>query len=146
MNKITIISLYKFVHIENLENLRAQLLDECRKLEIKGTFILASEGINGTISGTGNSIESILNFLKKDERFNDIECKYSFDEKIPFYRLKVKIKDELIPIGVDGVDPREIVGTYVSPGDWNKLIDDPEVLLIDVRNEYEMSKKLFDSR
>jgi len=138
MKKITIISLYKFVNIQDTERFRKELLAECKNLAIKGTFIIATEGINGTIAGTGENIESVITFLKKDKGFKDIECKYSFDEKIPFYRLKVKIKDELIPIGVDGVNPREIVGTYVSPKEWNKLVEDPEVLLIDVRNQYEI--------
>ena len=138
MKKITIISLYKFVNIQDTKRFRKELLAECKKSAIKGTFIIATEGLNGTIAGTGENIESVITFLKKDKGFKDIECKYSFDEKIPFYRLKVKIKNELIPIGVDGVDPREIVGTYVSPREWNKLVEDPEVLLIDVRNQYEI--------
>jgi len=138
MKKITIVSLYKFVGIEDLETFRKELLAKCRKHGLKGTFIIASEGINGTVAGTGENIESIINYLCEDKRFIDIECKYSFDDKVPFYRMKVKIKDELIPIGVGGVDPQEIVGTYVSPSDWNKLIKDPDVLLIDVRNRYEI--------
>nr|AFD03325.1 rhodanese domain-containing protein [uncultured bacterium W5-15b] len=138
MKEITIVSLYKFVNILDTESFRKELLAECKNLAIKGTFIIASEGINGTIAGTGENIESVIQFLECDNRFADIECKYSFDNKIPFYRMKVKIKDELIPIGVDGVDPREIVGTYVSPKEWNKLVEDPEVLLIDVRNQYEI--------
>jgi UPF0176 protein len=137
MKEITIVSLYKFVNILDTESFRKELLAECKNSAIKGTFIIATEGINGTIAGTGENIESVIQFLECDNRFADIECKYSFDNKIPFYRLKVKIKDELIPIGVDGVDPREIVGTYVSPKEWNKLVEDPEVLLIDVRNQYD---------
>ena len=138
MKEITIVSLYKFVNIEDTETFRKELFEECNKLAIRGTFIVAAEGINGTVAGTGENIESVLKFLKNDKRFADIECKYSYDEKIPFYRMKVKIKDELIPIGVDGVDPRELVGTYISPDEWNKLIEDPDVLLIDVRNQYEI--------
>jgi len=138
MKEFTIASLYKFVNIDELETFRKELLAKCRKFGIKGTFIISSEGINGTVAGTGENIESILNYLNEDKKFRDIECKYSFDDKIPFYRMKVKIKEELIPIGVDGVDPLEKVGTYVSPSDWNKLIKDPDVLLIDVRNRYEI--------
>ncbi len=138
MKDITIISLYKFVSIADTETFRKDLLAECKRLGIKGTFIIAAEGINGTVAGTNENIESVITFLKKDKRFEDIECKYSYDKKIPFYRMKVKIKDELIPIGVDGVDPREIVGTYVNPGEWNELVEDPDVLLIDVRNQYEI--------
>jgi len=138
MKEITIVSLYKFVNISDLETFRKELLAECNNLAIKGTFIIAAEGINGTIAGTGKNIETIIKFLISDDRFADIECKYSFDNKIPFYRMKVKIKDELIPIGVEGVDPREVVGTYVRPDEWNKLVEDPDVLLIDVRNQYEI--------
>ena len=138
MKNITIVSIYKFVNIADTEAFRKNLLLECNSHSIKGTFIVASEGLNGTIAGTGENIEYIIKYLKSDERFADIECKYSFDEKIPFYRMKVKIKDELIPIGVKGVDPRETVGTYVNPEDWNSLVEDPDVLLIDVRNQYEI--------
>ena len=138
MKNITIVSLYKFVNIEDPEAFRSELLEESKKFDIKGTFIVAAEGINGTVAGTADNISSILDYLRKDERFSDVECKYSYDDKVPFYRMKVKVKDELIPIGVDGVDPLKAVGTYVDPNDWNNLIEDPDVLLIDVRNDYEI--------
>ena len=138
MKQVIILSLYKFVEIKDTELLKERLLQKCKPLGIKGTFIISTEGINGTIAGSKASIDSIIEFLKNDRRFNDVECKYSYDYKIPFYRMKVKIKDELIPIGIKDLDPREKVGTYVKPADWNKLVEDLETLLIDVRNEYEI--------
>ena len=143
MSEILIVALYKFVELKDLSAIRKRLLEKCKSLEIKGTFILASEGINGTVAGKKENIESIIDYLKSDKNFTDIECKYSYDNKIPFYRMKVKIKDELIPIGQDGVDPRKMVGTYVNPSSWNELVEDPETLLIDVRNEYEVEVGTF---
>ncbi|MGI9535292.1 MAG: rhodanese-related sulfurtransferase [Thermodesulfobacteriota bacterium] len=143
MSKVVIVSLYKFVQIEEAEQFRIELLEKCNSFGIKGTFIIAPEGINGTVAGSKNSIDSIIGCLSDDKRFRDIECKYSYDVKIPFYRMKVKIKDELIPIGIDGIDPRKMVGKYVMPGEWNEIIQDPETLVIDVRNEYEIDVGTF---
>ena len=143
MSEVVIAALYKFVDIDDTEQLRKKLLERCKSLEIKGTFILSGEGINGTVAGVKESIDSIIDYLKADKRFEDIECKFSADEKIPFYRIKVKIKDELIPIGMEGVDPRKNVGKYVNPSDWNSLINDPETLVIDVRNDYEVEVGTF---
>ena len=125
MNDITIAALYKFVDIDDLLILRKRLLEYCRSLDIKGTFILASEGINATVAGNKKSIDAIIDLLKTDKRFEDLECKFSFDVKNPFYRMKVKIKEELIPIGIEGVDPKNKVGAYVRPDSWNEIIEDP---------------------
>jgi len=143
MNEIRIAALYKFVEINDLVILRERLLEKCKSLDIKGTFILASEGINGTVAGNQKSVDEIADFLMTDKRFEDLECKFSSDVKNPFYRMKVKIKEELIPIGIEVVDPRKKVGTYVSPDSWNKIVEDPETLLIDVRNDYEIEVGTF---
>ncbi len=137
MKQIAVLSLYKFVEIKDTESLKERLLQKCNELNIKGTFIIASEGINGTIAASISSVEAMVAFLSIDVGFGNFERKYSYDCKIPFYRMKVKIKDEIIPLGVGGVDPSEQVGTYVNPSDWNELVEDDGTLLVDTRNDYE---------
>jgi UPF0176 protein len=110
--------------------------------KIKGTLLLAEEGINGTIAGFSENIHGLLNYLRTnplfENRFADLEHKESFSSEHPFYRMKVKLKKEIVTLGVAGVSPTKLVGTYVKPEDWNTLISDPEVLLIDTRNDYEV--------
>ena len=99
--------------------------------------MLAREGINGTISGTDSAINKILDYLNADKRLSDFEYKFSYSETVPFKRLKVKLKKEIVTLGIADVDPTYSVGTYVKASDWNELISDPEVVLIDTRNNYE---------
>ena len=132
-------ALYHFVTLEDYRELREPLLDLCREAGVKGTLLLASEGINGTIAGTREGIDRVLEYLKSDPRLAGLEHKESFDETMPFYRMKVKLKREIVTMGVEGIDPNLVVGTYVKPEDWNKLVNDPDVLLIDTRNDYEYS-------
>lgn len=137
MSNITVCAMYRFVDLPNYESLQEPLLDRMKELDVRGTLLLASEGINGTVSGTENSINSLLSWLREVPGFADIDYKLSFDEEQPFYRTKVKLKKEIVTMGVSGIDPKRVVGTYVKPKDWNDLIADPEVLLIDTRNDYE---------
>lgn len=139
-----ICALYKFVSLENYRDLREPLLDFCFGQEIKGTLLLAKEGINGTVAGSREAINALLNYLQQDERLNPIDHKESFDEGQPFYRMKVKLKKEIVTMGVEGIDPNRVVGTYVEPKDWNSLISDPDVTVIDTRNDYEFSIGSFD--
>jgi len=138
MKKITVCAMYRFVHLPNFEALRQPLLDVMMEHDVRGTLLLAKEGINGTVSGTRESIEALLEWLKQDERLADIGYKFSFDDEQPFYRTKVKLKKEIVTMGVEGIDPNKVVGTYVKPQDWNALISDPEVVLVDTRNDYEV--------
>lgn len=131
-------ALYKFAPLPDYAALRAPLQDMCDLLEIKGTILLASEGINGTISGADKSIAELLAFLRADPRLAALEHKESRAEELPFYRMKVRLKKEIVTMGVEGVDPNEVVGTYVDPDEWNALISDPDVVLIDTRNDYEV--------
>lgn len=135
-------ALYKFVHLPNYRALQAPLLAKCQSLDIKGTLLLAAEGINGTIAGLPEHIHQLLEFLRTDTLFAgalaDLVHKESFADKHPFYRMKVKLKKEIVTLGVPGVSPTKQVGTYVKPEDWNALISDPDVLLIDTRNDYEV--------
>jgi UPF0176 protein len=138
MSEITVCAMYRFVQLENFETLRQPMLDQMLALDVKGTLLLAQEGINGTVSGAKQSIDSFLNWLKQDDRLAEIDYKFSFDAVQPFYRTKVKLKKEIVTMGVEGIDPNQVVGTYVKPKDWNALISDPEVAVIDTRNEYEV--------
>ena len=133
-----IATFYKFVTISNLEAIRAQILTWCQQRDIKGTVILAEEGINGTIAGSSDAIASILTFLRSLPGLADLEHKESISEKLPFARLKVKIKPEIVTLGLPAVNPTRQVGTYVEPQDWNQIISDPEVVVIDTRNDYEV--------
>jgi UPF0176 protein len=138
MSKFVVCALYKFVTLENYEELRQPLLSFMEEKNIKGTLLLASEGINGTVSGTRQTIDELLAYLNQDPRMQPISFKESLDETQPFHRIKVKLKKEIVTMGVEGIDPLKTVGTYVQPADWNALISDPDVLVIDTRNDYEI--------
>ncbi len=138
MPEFVVCALYKFVSLENYQEIQVPLLKVLLENQVKGTLLLAEEGINGTIAGDAKGIDSVLNWLKKDDRLNDLVHKRSYDEHMPFYRTKVKLKQEIVTMGVKGVDPEKVVGTYVPPAQWNKLISDPKVTLIDTRNDYEV--------
>jgi UPF0176 protein len=142
-HRIVVAALYKFVTLEDFAGLRQPLLAAMKAHGVKGTLLLAEEGINGTISGGRDAIDGFLDELKSDARFADIDHKESFCDEEPFYRSKVKLKKEIVTIGVDGVDPNRQAGTYVNPADWNALISDPDVLLIDTRNDYEVALGTF---
>jgi UPF0176 protein len=142
MSKYLTAALYKFVSLADFKSLQAPILDACLSNNIKGTLLLAEEGINGTIAGLPQDIYKLLHFLHSDSifenRFADLEHKESFASEHPFYRMKVKLKKEIVTLGVPGVSPTKKVGTYVKPEDWNALISDPDVILIDTRNDYEV--------
>jgi UPF0176 protein len=137
MSEVVVAALYRFVTLDDFHELREPLLDECQKAEVKGTLLLAQEGINGTIAGSREGIDRVLSYLKSDPRLAELEHKESFDEEMPFYRMKVKLKREIVTMGVEGIDPNLVVGTYVKPQEWNDLVNDPDVVLIDTRNDYE---------
>jgi len=134
-NSIVVAALYKFVRLPDYHELRPALLAVAEAAGIKGTLLLAEEGINGTISGSRESIDTVLAWLRADPRMAKLEHKESLSDRHPFYRLKVKLKKEIVTLGVPGVDPNAQVGTYVDPQDWNALISDPEVLVLDTRND-----------
>lgn len=137
-------ALYKFVELNDYEELQQPLYDIMVKHEVKGTLLLAREGINGTICGSQEGVTAVLNHLKSDPRFAVLEHKESVSDTQVFYRTKVKLKKEIVTLGVDWVDPKNIVGTYVPAQEWNQLIQDPEVLLIDTRNDYEVAVGTFE--
>lgn len=135
---VVVAALYRFARFPEFETYRQPLLDCLLAAEVRGTLLLAAEGINGTIAGTRAGIDRVLGFLQKDSRFAGLEVKESYVDENPFYRTKVKLKKEIVTMGVAGIDPNKIVGTYVEARDWNALIADPEVLLLDTRNKYEV--------
>ncbi len=141
---IVVAALYKFVTLEDYVDLREPLLKAMVDNGIKGTLLIAEEGINGTVSGSREGIDGLLAWLKNDPRMIDIDHKESYCDEQPFYRTKVKLKKEIVTLGVEGVDPNKKVGTYVEPQDWNALISDPQVLLIDTRNDYEVAIGTFE--
>ncbi|XZN96471.1 MAG: rhodanese-related sulfurtransferase [Microcoleus sp.] len=132
-------ALYKFVELSDFAELRAPLLACCEANQVVGTILLAEEGINGTIAGAPESIYAVLAFLRSDSRFADLVHKESYSEKLPFYRLKVRLKREIVTMGVPDINPNHMAGQYVKPEEWNKLLDDPDVVVVDVRNDYEVS-------
>ena len=136
-NEILVAALYKFVEIDDLLSLQSDLHEICEKNNIMGTILIANEGINGTISGKTNEINQTISLLKSDKRFTNIEIKYSSTDKQPFHRMKVRLKKEIVTIGLSKINPNKKVGTYVKPDDWNDLISDPNVVVIDTRNKYE---------
>jgi UPF0176 protein len=139
MSKYVVSALYHFAKLDNFEELQAPLLNKMKENGVKGTLLLALEGINGTISGTRQGIDNVMNFIRSDTRLAKLVTKESFAEKIPFYRSKVKLKKEIVTMGVAGIDPKHIVGTYVKPQDWNALISSPDVVVVDTRNDYEVA-------
>ena len=134
---LTICALYKFTRLDDFEKIQSSLKIFLDSLNIKGTLLLAREGVNGTIAGDNVCIMKSLDYLQKDERLSGLEYKLSYSEKPPFKRLKVKLKKEIVTLGVSDIDPTHSSGTYVKPADWNELINDPDVVLIDTRNNYE---------
>ena len=134
----SVISFYKFVKINNPKKLRKSLLDLLLNEDVVGTFLIAKEGINATVSGSNISLKKIMKFLDKQKGFNDIEYKHSCSIKRVFKRLKIKVKDEIVALGKKEIDPSKTTRNYIEPRNWNKLIADPDVLLIDTRNTYEI--------
>ena len=132
----TVAALYQFKVVQQPELLRDQLQQLTEQLLTCGTLIVAGEGINGTIAGSRTAIDQIHQFLL-DAGFDRMEYKESSSSERPFRRMKVKLKKEIVTMGVEGIDPRRVVGTYIQPKDWNALIADPDVIVVDTRNDYE---------
>ncbi len=139
MAQIIVCALYRFVSLDDYQALQKPLKDILVKEGIRGTLLLASEGVNGTIAGSREAIDRLKAWFDQDARFSGIDYKESVSDTQPFYRTKVKLKKEIVTMGVEGIDPKRVVGTYVQPREWNELISDPDVLLIDTRNQYEVS-------
>ena len=131
------VAFYKFVHFPNYSSYQSKILNFCVERNIKGTILLAEEGINGAAVGTKKNIYELLNFLKTDNRFSDITHKESYSEEIPFHRMRVKLKKEIVSLGRPNINLSNRSGIRVDPKNWNILLADPDVVLVDVRNDYE---------
>jgi len=132
-------ALYHFVRLDDYSALKQPLLKLMNHHGVKGTLLLAAEGINGTIAGKRNAVDHLLGWLRNKEAFVNLVHKESYVSAQPFNRTKVKLKKEIVTMGIEDIDPNDIVGTYVKPKDWNALIADPDVLLVDTRNDYEVA-------
>ncbi|AHE67665.1 rhodanese-related sulfurtransferase [Legionella oakridgensis] len=143
MKKYVIASFYKFVELTEFESLKKPLLHVMNTHHLLGTIILAHEGINGSVAGTRDEIEHLYHYLRNDNRFHDLWFKETYDDFLPFAKAKIKFRKEIVTMGVEGVSPLHSSGTHVSPDDWNHLISDPNVLVIDTRNDYEVNLGTF---
>ncbi|WP_291009497.1 rhodanese-related sulfurtransferase [Hydrogenophaga sp.] len=132
-------ALYQFVDLPDFAELREPLHACCERHGVKGTLLLAREGINGTIAGSEADVHAVLAHLRADPRLAGLPHKESWSDKPPFLRMKVRLKKEIVTLHVPGLDPNQTVGQYVKPQDWNALLADPEVLVVDTRNDYEVA-------
>ncbi|MEM1009313.1 MAG: rhodanese-related sulfurtransferase [Myxococcota bacterium] len=135
--KWTIAAFYHFTPLDDFREKQVQLLQFCEWQEIRGVVLLAAEGINGTIAGSQTAIEAFFQEIRKDLRLQTIQYKCSYATQAPFRKIRVRCKKEIVTMGVPNVDPNQEVGTYVTPQQWNALISNPDVLVIDTRNSYE---------
>jgi len=131
-------AMYKFADLNDFEDIQPRLLQICLDEEVRGTILLAKEGINGTISGSEKGVGNVLSYLRSDARLADLPHKESWADELPFLRMKVRLKKEIVTMGMPDIDPVNHVGTYVEPEEWNDLISDPDVVVVDTRNDYEV--------
>lgn len=139
MNQVVVVALYRFVPLEDYAELREPFHDQMQRAGVRGTLLLAREGINGTVAGDRTGVDQLLAYLRSDPRLEALDSKESLCDAMPFRRARVRLKKEIVTMGVDGIDPLQAVGTYVDPQHWNELISDPDVVLIDTRNDYEFA-------
>ena len=138
MTEFLTAAFYKFVELPDFAELKTPLLACCEANDVKGTILLATEGINSTIAGPAAGVHAVLAYLRCDPRLADLQHKEAWSSKAPFYRMKVRLKREIVTLGVPGINPTGMAGVYVKPEDWNALISDPDVVVIDTRNDYEV--------
>lgn len=139
IRQICVAALYKFARFEDCASIRTTLAKQCRALGIKGSLLIAREGINGTIAGSDAAIDAIVAQIRTLPGCADLDVKLSRAEALPFHRMKVRLKREIVTMGQPSIDPLTNVGHYVAPGDWNALIADPDTIVIDTRNDYEVA-------
>lgn len=137
-SELLVVTFYRFALLEDFESMQEPIEQFCKKCDVRGIILLAKEGINSTIAGPKEGIYQVLTFLKENERLSNLTWKESYATEQPFRKLRVRLKQEIVKMGVDGIDPNKIVGTYVKPKDWNELICNPDVVVIDTRNDYEV--------
>jgi UPF0176 protein len=136
---VTVAALYHFAPFDDPAAVKAPLLALCKIQGVKGTILLAREGVNGTIAGEADAIEAVIGHIRALPGCAALEVKYSHAPEMPFLRLKVRLKTEIVTLGIPEIDPSRDVGRYVDPADWNALISDPDTIVIDTRNDYEVA-------
>lgn len=144
LTPILVCALYKFVEFADFEEKRDELLAFCKARGVRGSILVAKEGLNGTIAGEEPKMREVLEYLRSDARFEDIIVKESWAKRVPFKRMKVRLKKAIVNMGQNHIDPNDLVGTYVKPEDWNALISDPDTIVIDTRNDYEFALGTFE--
>lgn len=142
--RIKVAAFYRFVRVPDPAALRSDLLAESRALGLRGTVIVAAEGVNGTIAGSPEAVDSIVALLDRLVGTGGMELKFSHATDMPFHRMKVRLKREIVTMGLDGIDAAADAGTRVSPHDWNRLISDPATVVVDTRNDYEVAIGTFE--
>lgn len=143
MKEFVIASFYKFIPLHNYEEMKVPLLAAMKDYNIWGTIILAQEGINGSFAGKPHEVLSLYDYLRTDARLADLYFKETYSDLMPFEKAKVKFRKEIVTLGVEGIDPLQNTGVHISPEEWNTLISDPNVLVIDTRNTYEVELGTF---
>lgn len=141
---VQVSAFYKFADFPDYAEHRDPLLKRAETLGLRGSVLLASEGINGTLAGEPDALNAFLEDLRADPRFAEMELKHSFAATPPFRRIKVRLKKEIVTLGEPSVDPKSAVGQYVEPSEWNALIGDPGIALVDTRNAYETEVGMFE--
>lgn len=141
--QVKVAAFYQFVPLDDIESLQQDIRRICEDSSVLGTILLAHEGINGTIAGPACELDRLFAFLEKYPGLEGLSTKVSYCDRNPFYRMKVRLKKEIVTLGVEGIDPRQLVGEYVAPDRWNELISQPDVRLIDTRNDYEVGLGTF---
>ena len=136
-NRYVVAALYQFVSVDDCAGWQARLRDICQSRHLMGTLLIAPEGLNGTVAGRYDDINSFVLWLQTKTPFTGLEIKYAVHDEAPFHRMKVRLKHEIVTMGEPDIRPNEQAGEYVEPEDWNKLISDPDVLVVDTRNSYE---------
>ncbi|MEM9630887.1 MAG: rhodanese-related sulfurtransferase [Pseudomonadota bacterium] len=144
MNDFLVAALYMFTTLDDFEAMRDPLKSYCKERDVRGSILLASEGINGTICGPEAGVRDVLAHLRSDPRLKALTHKEAWTHRHIFKRMKVRLKQEIVRLAVDNIDPNEVVGEYVKPEDWNALISDPDVIVIDTRNDYEFAFGTFE--
>ncbi len=139
----TVATFYQFAPLPDCVEWQRKLRTQCKKLNVLGTIILAEEGINGTISSSDDGIRQIMDFIKKDNRFSEMPYRTSLTKRKTFYRIRVVVRKEIVTLGDPSINPNDQVGTYVQPEDWNEIIKDPDVIVVDTRNDYEVELGTF---
>ena len=140
---VQVAAFYKFVPLGNIEGLQQEIREICTPTDVLGTILLAHEGINGTVAGPSEDLDRLFTHLSQYAGLENLSKKISYCNRNPFYRMKVRLKKEIVTLGVEGIDPRQDVGEYIAPEVWNELISQPDVRLIDTRNDYEVGLGTF---